>query len=401
MFAVALVGALSAPKPVILVADVGIDDAGGLLWAAASDALDVLGVVSIGCHPDPVVTARNAELLLEAAGRSDIPVYIGADVDFRDKPSRWPPWKSTLSRRRGQPLQRDGRHVHGADGFGGVFAANETQCAAAQRESGAEFIAATARARPGEVTILCFSALTNVALAATLEPALPSLLKELVVMGGSIYGPGNMSPLAEANFGMDAAAARFVLNAFAPADADATPKVVLAPLDVTHAALLTQAEMDAAGKTSRAAALLSKAWTQYANFYCEAAGMCDGTPMHDAHTVAYAIEPSMYTNVTTLAVQVAAQHAAISVVLTSHTLVRSRSSGARHSARAAVARHVPRRSPLPTAAQLRRQGGAPTRADRAARSRAVGHRRSEVQCGVRRAHGALAVGVPSAAGLRA
>ena len=47
-------------------------------------------------------------------------------------------------------------------------------------------------------------------------------------MGGSIYGPGNMSPLAEANFGMDAAAARSVLDAFAPADADATPKVARA-----------------------------------------------------------------------------------------------------------------------------------------------------------------------------
>ena len=396
MFAVALVGALSAPKPVILVADVGIDDAGGLLWAAASDALEILGVISsFGCHPDPVVTARNAELLLEAAGRSEIPVYIGADVDFRDKPSRWPPWKSTLGRRRGQPLQRDGRHVHGADGFGGVFAANETQCAAAKRESGAEFIAQTARARPGEVTILCFSALTNVALAATLEPALPSLLKELVVMGGSIYGPGNMSPLAEANFGMDATAARFVIDAFAPADDDAVPKVVLAPLDVTHAALLTQAEVDAAGKTSRAAALLSKAWTQYANFYCAAAGMCDGTPMHDAHTVAYAIEPSMYTNVTTLAVQVTAQHArdcrCCLSLLTSRRFPLT--AGARHSARAAVARHVPRRSPLPAAAQLRRQSGAPIRASRATRSRSSRHRRSEVQCGVRRAHGALAVGV--------
>ena len=402
MFAVALLGALSAPKPVILVADVGIDDAGGLLWAAASDALDVLGVVSsFGCHPDPVVTARNAELLLDAAGRSDIPVYIGADVDFRDKPSRWPPWKSALGKRRGQPLHRDGRHVHGADGFGGVFASNETQCAAAQRESGAEFIAQTARARPGEVTILCFSALTNVALAATLEPALPSLLKELVVMGGSIYGPGNMSPLAEANFGMDAAAARYVLNAFAPADDDATPKVVLAPLDVTHAALLTQAEMDAAGKTSRAAALLSKAWTQYANFYCEAAGMCDGTPMHDAHTVAYAIEPSMYTNVTTLAVQACTCRRRDRRCISPLTAYARRSSGARHSSGAAVARHVPRRSPLPAAAQLRRQGGAPTRADRASRSRAARDRRSEVQCGVRRAHGALAVGVPSAAGLRA
>ena len=89
-----------------------------------------------------------------------------------------------------------------------------------------------------------------------------------------------------------------------------------------------------------AAALLSKAWTQYANFYCEAAGMCDGTPMHDAHTVAYAIEPSMYTNVTTLAVQVAAQHARDCPYCLS--LLTSRrfplTAGARHSARAAVAR---------------------------------------------------------------
>ena len=211
MFAVTLVGALSAPKPVILVADVPSTTPAAS--AAASDALEILGrPPASGATRVGARTARNAELLLDAAGRSDIPVLHRRGCRLPRQPSRWPPWKSTLGRRRGQPLQRDGRHVHGADGFGGVFAANETQCAAAQRESGAEFIARTARARPGEVTILCFSALTNVALAATLEPALPSLLKELVVMGGSIYGPGNMSPLAEANFGMDAAAARYVLQ---------------------------------------------------------------------------------------------------------------------------------------------------------------------------------------------
>ena len=46
--------------------------------------------------------------------------------------------------------------------------------------------------------------------------------------------------------------------------------------------------------------------------------MCDGTPMHDAHTVAYAIEPSMYTNVTTLAVQVFAVPPLSPSHLTSH-----------------------------------------------------------------------------------
>ena len=59
--------------------------------------------------------------------------------------------------------------------------------------------------------MLCFSALTNVALAVALEPALPRLLKRLVVMGGALYTHGNVSPLAEANFANDARAAQLVL----------------------------------------------------------------------------------------------------------------------------------------------------------------------------------------------
>ena len=70
---------------VIIVADVGVDDAAGLLWALDDYddySLDVMGVAaSFGSHPDPAVTAHNARLVLDAAGHSDVPVYVG---------SRWP-----------------------------------------------------------------------------------------------------------------------------------------------------------------------------------------------------------------------------------------------------------------------------------------------------------------------
>ena len=80
----------------------------------------------------------------------------------------------------------DGQHVHGADGFGGEAPTEEQleTCAAdAPGISAAEFIATTARARPGEVSVLCFSPMTNVALAVLIEPALPKLLRSLVAMG--------------------------------------------------------------------------------------------------------------------------------------------------------------------------------------------------------------------------
>ena len=51
--------------PVILIADVGIDDAGALLLALASPELDILGVVaSFGGHDDVRVTKRNAEAVI-------------------------------------------------------------------------------------------------------------------------------------------------------------------------------------------------------------------------------------------------------------------------------------------------------------------------------------------------
>jgi len=196
IFLAAATATTALRAPVIIVADVGVDDAAALLWAVYAPSLDVLGVAStFGCHADPEQTAANARKLLEAANRSDIPVYVG---------SRFPLGEST-------PLLLDGSRFHGTNGFGSVTDGCVPESKAVLPSiSAVEFIAKTAREYPGIVTLLCFSPLTDIALALLLERSLPFMLKKLVIMGAAVYSPGHASPLAEANFFHDAAAARAI-----------------------------------------------------------------------------------------------------------------------------------------------------------------------------------------------
>ena len=215
----AVFAADSSPQQVILVADVGVDDAAGLLLALSSPSLEVLGIAAtFGCHKDVAVTARNAERLLAAANRSSVPVYRGAPF----------PLGST------DLMHGDGSYVHGADGFGNL-PDDDASCSPAETGgvSAAEVIAQTARSAPGKVVLASFSPLTNVALALAIEPRLPMLLRSLVAMGGAVYCAGNAAPLAEANFMHDAHAARVVVHAFAQAGS-----LVLAPLDVTNPTII-------------------------------------------------------------------------------------------------------------------------------------------------------------------
>ena len=68
--AITAVTAVTAEKiPVVLVADVGIDDAAALLWLLRSPQIELLGIAaSFGCHGDVRQTAANAKRLLRAAG---------------------------------------------------------------------------------------------------------------------------------------------------------------------------------------------------------------------------------------------------------------------------------------------------------------------------------------------
>ena len=135
----------SSKIPVIIIADVGIDDAGALLLAVGSAELNVLGVVSsFGCHKDPRVTARNAHALLAAANRTDVPIFLGASYPIGLD----------------GPLEKDGTHFHGAEGLGNLLGLGDDIDQTCNSEmstdmSGAEFIVKRARSIAGGEHVLC------------------------------------------------------------------------------------------------------------------------------------------------------------------------------------------------------------------------------------------------------
>jgi purine nucleosidase len=89
-----------------------------------------------------------------------------------------------------------------------------TQAAVAQGHAVQALIAA-ARARPGRLRLLALGPLTNVATAFDTDPALPSLLRDVVIMGGST-DRGNTTAVAEFNIHADPEAAARVFATGVP-----------------------------------------------------------------------------------------------------------------------------------------------------------------------------------------
>ena len=74
-----------------------------------------------------------------------------------------------------------------------------------------------AHAHPGELIGVATGPLTNLALALRAEPALPGLLRRLVIMGGAFDYRGNTTPVAEWNISVDPEAAAEVFAVWSAA----------------------------------------------------------------------------------------------------------------------------------------------------------------------------------------
>ncbi|MDQ0870159.1 purine nucleosidase [Arthrobacter sp. V1I9] len=203
---------MTTPSPFYLDCDTGIDDALALAYLLASPFADVVGIGTVSGNVSAAAGARNTLDLLALAGYDDVPVALGAHHPLAGSFGGGAPW------------------VHGENGIGGVTLTTAT--ASLVGESAAEMLVRLARLYPGTLKVLAIGPLTNIAEALRLEPALPSLVESVTVMGGAALAPGNITPVAEANIWHDPEAAALVLAA----DWDVT----LVPLDVTMASVLEE-----------------------------------------------------------------------------------------------------------------------------------------------------------------
>lgn len=69
-----------------------------------------------------------------------------------------------------------------------------------------------AKLYPRKLSVLCLGPLTNIAIAAALDPTFMNNVKRFYIMGGSVSGIGNVSPGVEFNFGADPESNLIVLN---------------------------------------------------------------------------------------------------------------------------------------------------------------------------------------------
>ena len=195
--------------------DTGVDDALALLLALSSPEVELIGVSTVAGNVPLPRTTDNTLRLLQWAGRSDVPVYAGAE----------------------RPLVRDAvaaADVHGATGLG---AAHLPKARTLPAGDGVEFLLSTLQARPGEVTLVATGPLTNLARAEAQVPGVLQQVRQVVIMGGAVRVPGNIAPTAEFNFYADPHAVRQVLASEA--------ELVLVGLDVTDQVWLKQADLQA------------------------------------------------------------------------------------------------------------------------------------------------------------
>lgn len=250
---------------VIIDTDPGIDDAMAIAYAAAHPDIDLLALTTIFGNVNVDEATRNALQLLE---------YLGSPAEV------------AAGERRPVAIASNtpSYAVHGRNGFGGVELPPSTRTPVGL--SAADYLIDKTRQFPGEITLCAVGPLTNLARALERDPSIAGRVRQVVVMGGAVQVPGNVSPAAEANFWNDPHAADAVLGASWP--------VVLAPLDATlpvvlgddFFAELAEAEPVAGGLLARMAGF-------YSRFYRNHVGL-DGCVPHDVMALAWLTAPGIY-----------------------------------------------------------------------------------------------------------
>ena len=253
-------------RRVIIDCDPGQDDAVMLLLACASPELDILGVTTVAGNVPLGLTQRNARLILELAGRTDIPVYAGCE----------------------RPLVREpitGEAAHGKTGIDG-YAIHEPALPLAEGHA-VDFIVETCRAAAdGAITLVPTGPLTNIATAFTQAPDIAAKIEQVVLMGGAGRVPGTMSPVAEFNILSDPDAAQIVFACDRP--------IVAFGLDVTLEVITTPARLERIRTIGTPAA---EAVAAMLSFYDRSVVENYGAPggaLHDPCPIAWLIEPELF-----------------------------------------------------------------------------------------------------------
>jgi purine nucleosidase/pyrimidine-specific ribonucleoside hydrolase len=210
------------PIPIIVDDDGSPDGTIALLYFLRIPLFEVKAVtVSCGeAHPE--VFAGHLQSLLAGLGRSDIPVGAGRAIPLEGDNAFPDPWRQA------------------SDDFWGIDYPQAP--ASLEPVPAAELMVETIRSSAQPVMVFVSGTHTNLAEALRLDPGIFENVRDVYVMGGSLYVPGNIksdwpeidNEVAEWNIWVDPVAADKILASGL--------KIHLAPLDATNQVLWTEAD---------------------------------------------------------------------------------------------------------------------------------------------------------------
>ncbi|TDL72853.1 nucleoside hydrolase [Palleronia sediminis] len=251
---------------IIIDTDPGQDDAVAILMALASPEIELLGLTAVAGNVPLELTARNARIVCELAGRPDIAVFAGCD----------------------RPLMRTlvtAEHVHGRTGLDGPDLPDPTM--PLQEAHAVDFLIETLRREPaGTVTLCPLGPLTNIAVALARAPDIAPRIARIVLMGGAYFEVGNITPTAEFNIYVDPEAADIVFRAGVP--------LTVLPLDATHKALVTTARNDAFRALGTPVGRTVAEMTDFFERFDLAKYGSDGAPLHDPTVIGWLLAPELF-----------------------------------------------------------------------------------------------------------
>ncbi|CAG7822583.1 unnamed protein product [Allacma fusca] len=179
---------------VVIDTDAGVDDASAIFLVLAAHKnsaanLKIVGITCVNGNTNLDNVCKNVTRILNTSDANEIPIFRGSETGMV------------------VPYER-GPSYHGSDGFGD---ANLPIIEAEIKEENAILaLIRLAKTFSGQLSILALGPLTNIALAARLDPSFSKHIKEICLMGG------NTQPVADPtfNFKADPEAAYVTLSCF-------------------------------------------------------------------------------------------------------------------------------------------------------------------------------------------
>jgi purine nucleosidase len=218
----------------------GTSDQQAILVFLQSEKFDVLGITTVSGDQWVKEETQHVLRLLEISGRTDVPVYQGAEyplINSKEESERWEAlygkfeykgcWTDKFEANRSTVYDE----AYHAPGVVPPMKEGEPHIEA-HSGTAAEFIVQMVHKYPGEVVLWAGGPLTNYALALKLDPSVATLAKEFVLMGGGLYADkgaidtGAIDARREFNWWFDPEAARIVLRA-------PWKKMTITPIDIS------------------------------------------------------------------------------------------------------------------------------------------------------------------------